>query len=158
MKARVHAKPTFAVSQLLPHRPPMCWLDDIVSVSADAIVTSVLIRESAMFYEHGLGMPSWVGIEYMAQTGSALAGYERACKGLPPLIGLLLGTRRYTATVTHLPKDALLQIHARVILRDESDLVAFDCEIVHDNAVLARGDLKAIQPEDIRHVLDRATI
>ncbi len=36
-----------------------------------------------------------------------------------------------------------------MLLRDENDLVAFDCRILDGERVLARGDVKAYRPKDV---------
>jgi predicted hotdog family 3-hydroxylacyl-ACP dehydratase len=143
----------YSIIELLPHRPPMCWLDELVAVGADHITTRLTIRADAPFYEIGRGMPSWVGLEYMAQTASAFSGYERVSKGFRPQIGLLLGTRHYHSKRAHFSLGAVLEVHATLLMRDEANLVAFDCKIRQDDALLAHATVKAILPDDLQAVL-----
>jgi predicted hotdog family 3-hydroxylacyl-ACP dehydratase len=146
----------YAITELLPHRAPMCWLDELVEIGAESITTRLVIRDTAPFYETEFGMPAWVGLEYMAQTVAAFSGHERVTCGLQPQIGLLLGTRHYRSSVGYFRLGAVLDVHARLLLRDESDLVAFACEIRCDGAVLAQADVKAIRPDDLQSVLARS--
>jgi predicted hotdog family 3-hydroxylacyl-ACP dehydratase len=150
------SNPAFAITELLPHRAPMCWLDELVAIGADSITTRLVIRADALFYEPELGMPAWVGLEYMAQTVAAYSGHERVTRGQQPQIGLLLGTRHYRNHVDYFPLGAVLDVHATMLLRDASDLVAFACEIRHGAAVLAQADVKAIRPDDLQSVLARS--
>ncbi len=145
-----------AITELLPHRGPMCWLDELVEIGADSITTRLLIREDALFCDPKLGMPAWLGLEYMAQTVAAFSGHERVARGQQPQIGLLLGTRHYRSHVAYFPLGAVLDVHATLLMRDPSDLVAFACEIRHDAAVLAQADVKAIRPDDLQSVLARS--
>jgi len=131
----------------------MCWLDELIEVGSEHITTRLTIREDAPFYEPGSGMPSWVGLEYMAQTAAAYSGYERVSKGLLPQIGLLLGTRHYHCKRTHFSLGSVLEVHAALLMRDDANLVAFDCKIRQDAMVIAHATVKAILPDDLQAVL-----
>jgi predicted hotdog family 3-hydroxylacyl-ACP dehydratase len=89
----------------------------------------------------------------MAQTMCAFSGVEEVRAGLKPSIGLLLGTRRYQAQVEWFEIGTRLRVRAEQVLRDENDLVAFDCTIHVGDRLLARGDVKAYRPKDVLAVV-----
>jgi predicted hotdog family 3-hydroxylacyl-ACP dehydratase len=139
----------FEMTELLPHEGRMLLLDAMVDASEEHVSCEVTIRPDSMFCDGANGVPSWVGLEYMAQTVSTYSGIDEARSGQQPSIGLLLGSRRYRTEVPFFPIGARLRIDAHLLLRDENDLVAFDCEIRDGERVLARGDVKAYRPKDV---------
>lgn len=147
--------PQFRIDEVLPHEGRLLLLDELVEYGPDHVICAVTVREDTQFCETGRGVPAWVGLEYMAQTMCAYSGIDEARAGQKPSIGLLLGSRRYVSEVEWFPLGARLIIRADLLLRDESDLVAFDCTICDGTRVLARGDVKAIRPKDVLAVIGR---
>lgn len=139
----------FKMTEVLPHEGRMLLLDEMLDADAEHIVCGVTIRPDSMFCDGENGVPSWVGLEYMAQTASTYSGIEEARAGLPATIGLLLGSRRYKTEVAFFPVGAKLRVEAHLLLRDDTNLVAFDCRILEGDRVLARGDVKAYRPKDV---------
>lgn len=141
-----------SITQVLPHEGRMLLLDELLDYGPEQVVCRVSIRPDSMFCESE-GVPAWVGLEYMAQTACAYSGIEEVQRGDRPSVALLLGTRRYRASVAHFAVGADLRVVANLLLRDENDLVAFDCVIYDGDVVLARGDVKAIRPHDLRAIV-----
>jgi predicted hotdog family 3-hydroxylacyl-ACP dehydratase len=139
----------FTIDRVLPHAGGMLLLDELLDHGPEHVTCGVTIREQSMFCDGVSGVPSWVGLEYMAQTCCAFSGIEEAREGRRPSIGLLLGSRAYHAEVELFELGAKLAVRAELLLRDESDLVAFACTIHHADQVLARGDVKAYRPKDV---------
>lgn len=139
----------FKMTEVLPHRGRMLLLDEMLDADAEHVSCGVTIRPDSMFCDGTNGVPAWVGLEYMAQTVSTYSGLDEARAGQPASIGLLLGSRRYKADVPFFPIGARLRIEAQLLLRDEHDLAAFDCKILDNDRVLARGDVKAYRPKDV---------
>lgn len=83
-----------AILQILPHRYPFLFIDEIVSVDCAAEVPVIEARKNVSFNEpffqgHFPGepvMPGVIQIETMAQAGAILAGlrYETECAGKRP--------------------------------------------------------------------------
>ena len=61
---------------LIPHRPPMLLLNNVVSVNATSATSLVKVDETVSFYEPGKGVPAWIGLEYMGQTAALIAGFQ----------------------------------------------------------------------------------
>jgi predicted hotdog family 3-hydroxylacyl-ACP dehydratase len=144
---------TSSIDAVLPYAGRMLLLDELRDHGPDHVTCGVTVHDQAMFCESGHGVPAWVGLEYMAQTCCAFSGLEDLVEGRKPSIGLLLGSRNYESEVEFFPVGAELTIRAELVLRDESDLVAFVC-VIHDREqILARGDVKAYRPKDVLAVI-----
>jgi predicted hotdog family 3-hydroxylacyl-ACP dehydratase len=144
---------TLTIAAILPHAGPMRLLDELRDHGPDHVTCGVTIQPQTMFCDGAHGVPAWVGLEYMAQTVCAFSGIEEVRAGRLPSIGLLLGSRAYDSQVEWFAPGANLSIRADLLLRDESDLVAFDCSIHEGDRMLARGDVKAYRPKDVLAVI-----
>jgi predicted hotdog family 3-hydroxylacyl-ACP dehydratase len=132
------------IASLLPHRPPMILLDEVVRWDGATMVTALSIQPETLFREDE-GVPAHVGIEYMAQTCGAFAGAQAINAGRPVRIGFLLGTRRYTA---HRPWFCLcerLTVTALLVYADDS-MANFDVRIEVSGALAATAQLTVFQP------------
>jgi len=141
-----------SVSDILPHRGEMILLDRIESWGEDYLEASVQIHGDCLFSDTDSNVPAWVGIEYMAQAISALAGIHALQKGEPVRIGLLLGTRKYEAQVAYFPHNAKITIKVEQIFMDENNLAAFACTI-HSDRLIAEALVKVIQPDNIENFI-----
>lgn len=146
-----------SVQDLLLHRPPMLLLKSVVRWGEGELEALVDPRDSHLFMDADEQIPTWVGIEYMAQAIGALAGIESRRAGNPVCLGFLLGTRRYHAEVTHFDPAQELRVKVRELLRDETNLVLFNCEIHSGEQLLAHAEIKAIQPKDVEAVMAQFT-
>jgi predicted hotdog family 3-hydroxylacyl-ACP dehydratase len=133
------------VVDLLPHGPEMTIIDRLVAFDGKRSVAVVRVTPKAKFFSAS-GVPAWVGIEYMAQTIAAHAGFEARLRGDPPPIGFLLGTRAYECTVPEFPAGARLEVVVEQLLA-ESGFGSFDCTIEADR-LLAKGVLNTYRPSD----------
>lgn len=149
---------TLTLAQVLPHKGRMLLLDELLDYGPQHAACGVTIRPDSMFCAGPQGVPSWVGLEYMAQTACAYSGIEQAQRGVEPSIALLLGARRFHALAPAFRIGARLRVVAKLILRAENDLVAFDCAIYDGARAVARADVKAIRPGDISAVVDDGRI
>lgn len=129
----------------------MLLLDAIDDHGPDWVRAIVEVRADSAFAGPA-GVPSWAGLEYLAQCAGAYSGIEMIERGSVPGIALLLGTRRYTALVDCFEAGVRLEIETRVEWRDETGLVAFSGEIRCEGRELATADLKAYRPQDIREL------
>ena len=91
-----------AVESVLPHADPMILIDEVARTGETGAESTVRIGEDAVFYDaDARGVPSYVGIEYIAQTVAAKAGVAAMAKGAPVRVGFLLGTRHYRCSVPY---------------------------------------------------------
>jgi predicted hotdog family 3-hydroxylacyl-ACP dehydratase len=134
-----------AIEELLPHGPSMIVIDRLVSSDAARSVARSKVRRTSKFFD-GCGVPSWAGIEYMAQTVAARAGFEARLLGNRPRIGFLLGTRSYECVAAEFPLDAELAITVEPLFAEQG-LGSFRCVVEHEGP-LARAVINTYQPKD----------
>lgn len=146
----------YPVEHLLPHSPPMILLDRVLRYDSLNLVAEVAIRPDSMFYDIDIdGVPAWVGIEYMAQTVSALAGLRAREKNQEIKLGLLLGTRRLILTHKVLPAGRCYHVHVKQIFWDESGLANFDCRVSLDQEVYVEAKINVFEADDIERIMER---
>lgn len=146
-------KPDYRIADVLPHDGSMLLLDELLDHGEEHVVCAVHVRGDTRFCDGVHGVPAWVGLEYMAQTMCAFSGVEEVRAGGRPSIGLLLGSRRYQSEVEWFGLGSHLVVRADLQLRDENDLVAFQCTIHDSGRLVARGDVKAYRPKDVMAVI-----
>lgn len=136
------------VENYVPHRGPMLLLDRLLAADVDSAVAEVTVPQGGMFL-HDAGMPSWVGMEYMAQTVAAWAGWNALRKGQAVKIGFLLGSRKYEAAQAFFAPGMRLKVSVQCDLMGDNGLGMFDCRIhAEDERELASARISVFEPED----------
>ncbi|PTT82843.1 3-hydroxylacyl-ACP dehydratase [Pelomonas sp. HMWF004] len=135
------------ISELVPHQGPMCLLDRLLAVEGDRLSAEVVVPAKGLFSRDG-GVGAWVGIEYMAQSVAAWAGWQARALGQPPRIGLLLGTRRYRCSVPQFASGQRLQVDIERCFQADNGLGQFECRIQAGGVELAAALLTVFGPED----------
>ena len=141
-----------AIHALVPHSGSMLLLERLLHVDAESICTEVGISRDSLFATDD-GVGSWIGIEYMAQTIAAYAGYQAWQAGDPAKIGFLLGSRRYEAMCSQFAIGSSLQIKAVRALQGENGLGAFECTIRDGDTLLAKATVTVFQPPNVNEFL-----
>ncbi len=134
------------IETLLPHAPPMVLLDKVIAYEKTKITTALTPNAQSPFHAEK-GIPSYVGLEYMAQSCGVYAGLEALAHNQPPRLGFLLGTRNFHATQSHFTTGDTLHIHATEIFRQDG-MGVFDCRIVCNNQEIATAQLNLYQPDE----------
>lgn len=117
------------VLELIPHRPPMLLINQIVSLSSTTSKARVLIDENTPFYQLGKGVPSWIGIEYMGQTAALIAGFQQREGTSKPHLGFLLGSRKYQTERDYFKLEEHLIISCQEAAVVGESLATFSCTI-----------------------------
>ncbi len=136
------------VAELLPHDGNMVLLEKVIKFDQESMVTEVIVRDDGLFSNSNgdnITVPTWLGIEYMAQTVAAHDGMMCKIAGRPINIGFLLGTRRYLSNVGALTVGVLLTVKVERLMEDQG-LAVFDCEVIGDNVSLS-AKLNVYQPD-----------
>ncbi|GAB1267576.1 3-hydroxylacyl-ACP dehydratase [Aurantivibrio infirmus] len=146
----------FEISEVVPHSGLMSLLDDIVDYDEESLTASVDIHPGVMFAEVQ-GVPSWVGIEYMAQTIAAHAGVLQRLNGLEVKVGFLVGTRKLTCSHSYIPFDSKLLVKVEKEFQADNGLGVFNCSIRCGDIAMDAG-LNVFQPEDVNEFLENGKI
>lgn len=142
------AAPEMQVRPFLPHSGAMVLIGEPCGGGDDWAFASVRIGEDTMFFQPGLGVPAWVGIEYMAQTVALQAGILSKRAGQDIKIGLLLGSRKFTMETEYFPLGQELRIDVRQEFLD-AQMAVFACSILDSGgAKIAEARLNVYQVED----------
>lgn len=140
---------------LLPHRDPLLLLDNCLAADHEHVVSDVTIRADSL-YCRATGVPSWVGIEYMAQTIGLYSGLELLADNQPPRVGFLLGTRKYTTSISSFPIGMRILIKATALIKEEGGLSVFDCQIcdaLETDNILAKARIKGYLPTNVEQFM-----
>jgi predicted hotdog family 3-hydroxylacyl-ACP dehydratase len=135
----------YGVAELLPHRPPMILLDEILGYDEGSLSAAVRVGPASLFVESG-AVPAHIGFEYMAQACGAFAGVVARERGEPVKIGFVLGTRQYRAHVPSFRCGDRLVVTVSVLYQDEQ-MGAFDCRIEIAGTLAAEAQLSVYQPD-----------
>ncbi len=136
------------IENYVPHRGAMLLLDRLLEASEDGAVAQVRVPRDGLFLQDG-GMPVWVGLEYMAQTVAAWAGWRALSAGNQVKLGFLLGTRSFQSTVDFFAPDDLLEVRVHCELMGDNGLGMFDCSVARPvGPPLATARVSVFEPED----------
>ncbi|CAH0533980.1 hypothetical protein VST7929_01862 [Vibrio stylophorae] len=134
------------LEHLLPHRAPMMLLSRVIAIGEETAHCQVDISTDHFFYDTASqGVGAWVGIEFMAQTVGCWSGYQARQKSQVPPMGFLLGTRKFSSTISQFSAGMTLDIHGEKVL-ENNGMSAFTCRIEHQGEVLAHCQLNAFIP------------
>jgi predicted hotdog family 3-hydroxylacyl-ACP dehydratase len=119
------------IARLIPHAEPMRLLSRVLDHDAESTTCLVEPDDHVLFHDADGRVPTWLGIEYMAQCIAAHAGLEVAERGSPPRIGYLLGSRSVRFHSASLPASAPIEVSARHLRgRPGLGAMSFACEVV----------------------------
>ncbi len=126
----------------------MILLEEVLDCTPESLAASVTIHSAQPFLAAD-GVPSHVAIEYMAQACGAFVGIEALRAGQTPRIGLLLGTRNFSARRKWLGRGSRLRVTVKVVYR-ENDMGVFDCRVTEggQDDTLASARLTVYQPSE----------
>jgi predicted hotdog family 3-hydroxylacyl-ACP dehydratase len=144
-----------AIDDYLPHRGAARLVDRLLEADDEHAVVEADIAADSDWVRDG-GMPSWVGVELMAQAVAAWAGARARRAGRAVPVGFLLGTRRYDAHCAQFAAGSTLRITARRDFLGDNGLGVFDCHIDAAGARLAQARLSVFEPADARPYLGGA--
>ena len=133
------------VADFVLHSKPMLLPDRVTSLQADSAVCEWCVQEDNVFLVPGLGVPAYIGIEYMAQCIAVHGGACERANGFPPPRGLLLGTRHYRSKVPYFVQGETYQVQCRQLAASLDGMASFDCRILKEHEVIAEGRISVLQ-------------
>ena len=121
------------ILELIPHRPPMLLINQLIAVSAKQSSSLVVIDNETPFYQNDLGIPSWIGLEYMGQTAALMAGFQARVGLIDSHLGFLLGSRQYKVEVEYFQVGRELLVNCVEVALVGESLATFDCTICYND-------------------------
>ncbi|MBE6227100.1 MAG: hydroxymyristoyl-ACP dehydratase [Bacteroidales bacterium] len=85
----------WTIKDLIPQRQPIMMVDKLCSASAEDATTSLFLKEDNMFCHNGCIAEAGI-IEHMAQSASAMAGYNCKAAGKPAPVGFIGEVKKFT--------------------------------------------------------------
>ena len=138
-------------STFVLHREPMLFLDRLIDIGADFAACEWRIRPDFKFVQQGFGVPSYAGVEVMAQCIAVHAGARARVNGFVPPVGYLLGTRHYKCSVSWFELGTTYQSTCQELIRDSQGMGSFACRILADGESIAEANLAVLErPQEIR--------
>jgi predicted hotdog family 3-hydroxylacyl-ACP dehydratase len=135
------------IEDLLPHAGEMILLDAVLEAEAERIVCRRRVSAGGLFNSVDGSLPAWVGVELMAQSIAAWAGWQAKHEERPVRLGFLLGTRHYQCDVEAFPAGNELVIEAVRNFHDDHGMGVFACRI-DAPGVHAEARLTVFSPPD----------
>lgn len=136
------------ILELIPHRPPMLLIHELVEVASNRASALIRVSEDSPFYSTDLGVPSWIGLEYMGQTAALIGGYQQQITAGEAQVGFLLGTRGFIANTEYFTKGQTLLVTSQEKASVGEGLAQFECDIIettNDNKILASATLSVFR-------------
>ena len=146
------------VAEFIPHRDPMILISQLLEYSQDSLLTQTDLSTASPYFDPRLnGVPNYVGIEYMAQSIAALAGVEAHLRNDIIRVGFLLGSRKLKMHISQFKLGQSYQTKVTRLYQEESGLAVFDCQILHNQEVVAEANVNVFQPQDTQaYIADAA--
>lgn len=127
------------VGLLIPHRPPMLLVEELIERRGDIAKANAVMPESGIFFEETSSFPEFF-IEVVAQTVAAAQGYDALVDGESMSGGMLVGIDSFTfhkicaaGTVLTISTELTFTFGAVKIIHGE---------IFDGDTLLAEGDIK----------------
>jgi len=138
-------RPLPRLADVVPHRPPMLLLDEVVAWDGTRVECRVVLRDDSPFVDAGR-VASTLAIEYIAQCIAVFVGLEAHQRGEPIRLGYLVGAREVWLPADGFRVGDVLTVHAMPIWSGET-IGSFQCEVDRVGDVVARGALNVYRGE-----------
>jgi predicted hotdog family 3-hydroxylacyl-ACP dehydratase len=132
-----------AIRELVPQRPPMLLLGDVVAWTGEVLTCAATVSAEWLLVE-GDGMPAAGLLEVMAQAVAAMHGLQGRARGEPVRVGLLLGCRELALHVPRVRVGAALRVQAAQGFGMDA-MAEFHCRVDADGVCLAEGTLHVVR-------------
>ncbi len=142
-------KNNYPIETVVPHDHPMILVDALVAydeVSAQCLVN--ITSSSNFLNEIKQSVPSYIAIEYMAQSIAAFANANEKDQGGEVAIGFLVSSRKLKVFVSNFTLGMKLDVFVEQLYVEDSGLSAFDCFIEQEGERVAEAKINIFQPQD----------
>jgi predicted hotdog family 3-hydroxylacyl-ACP dehydratase len=117
------------IEELMPHRDPMLWVDEVVAPEEEAVHCPLTQRDSHVLVHEGSVEPV-VAIEFMAQAIAALVGLRDRQKNESIRPGYLIAIPEARFEVDTFSVGQTLDLHVKRVWGDD-ELASFECRVEH---------------------------
>jgi len=135
---------------VIPHRDKMLLLNRITVYDLEKriIEAEYQITEDCIFYDSAaMGVPAWVGFEFVAQAFCALCGIRDREMGIPPKKGFILAVSQMQIELPFFKAGSIIYIKAKETER--MDTVCFlEGELFLENKKVLEGKLTIMEVDD----------
>jgi predicted hotdog family 3-hydroxylacyl-ACP dehydratase len=132
------------ILELLPHRPPMLWIDEVLAREADEVRCKLTIRDDHLFVDENGTVEPITSIEWIAQAVAALVGVLDRDRLRKPRPGYLIAIPEATFHVAAFAVGDVLEIVARRIWGDDT-LASFEGAVHRDGALATHAQLSVFR-------------
>ncbi len=140
---------TYPIEQVVPHDHPMILIDELLKYDQEKACCQVTITPTSNFFNaQKQSVPSYVAIEYMAQSIAAFANANEKDKGGEVAIGFLVSSRKFKVYVSEFSLAAQLVVCVEQLYVEESGLSAFACKVEQNDKLVAEAKINIFQPQD----------
>ncbi|UVE18273.1 hotdog family protein [Pseudomonas sp. LS44] len=143
---------TWPIAELLPHAGDMILIDELLHCAEEEVQTRLVVRPGGLFSQADGSLPAWIGLELMAQSVAAYAGYQARLAGQPVELGFLLGTRNFQCNVERFPAGSELYIRGVRSLQDDNGMGVFECHL-NGPGIHAEARLNVFRPPQVASYL-----
>lgn len=123
------------IENLVPHQPPMVWLDELVHWEPGHVRCRSTITPETAFVRDGT-LSTIVLLEYMAQAVAVCLGYGALRNGEDIRVGMIVACRSFELPVDRVEVGAVLTVEARR-LREVEAVSNFECSVSREDAPVA---------------------
>ena len=139
----------YPIESVVPHAHPMILIDELVQYDQLKATCTVTINAESNFYDPlKSSVPSFVALEYMAQSIAAFANANNRDQGEKVAIGFLVSSRKLKLHVSEFELSSKLDINVEQLYMEDSGLAAFDCKVEHLGQAVAEAKINIFQPND----------
>lgn len=131
-----------AIAQLIPHRPPMLLVDEVIHHEGLSVICRTTIREDMPFVKDG-EVPLLVALELFAQSACSLVSLLAGERGGVLTGGAFLGTRKVELHADALRVGDVVDIHCEEKMAI-GPTAQIQCRLERAGELLAEGSINVM--------------
>jgi predicted hotdog family 3-hydroxylacyl-ACP dehydratase len=132
------------VAELVPHKPPMLWIDEVLAFSAEEITCRVTLRDEHVFLDDGAA-ESVVVVELMAQAVAAQVGLADRQRGDSPRPGYLVAIPEATFFAPEVRRGQVIDLVCSRRFGDAA-IASFACRAEVGGQTIAEAIINVVRP------------
>lgn len=134
------------IHELLPHRPPLLLLKEVVSFD-DRHISCLVDAPANVPFADAEGVDCVVATEWMAQAVGAFVGAKKRSEGRAPQVGFIIGIRKVDFHTPKVKNAAHVRVTAEPVWVDRAS-GSFNCSVMDmtNNNIIATGSLTVHEP------------